>query len=58
MFKRGLVIFVLIMGNVLAATITVNPGDSIQNAINFASNGDTVLVKAGTYDGDININKQ
>ena len=32
-----------------ASTITVNPGDSIQTAINSASPGDTIWVKPGSY---------
>ena len=35
----------------------VNPGESIQAAINASVAGDTVLVKAGTYPGNINLNK-
>jgi hypothetical protein len=30
-------------------TIIVNPGDSIQNAVNQAVAGDTVVGRAGTY---------
>jgi hypothetical protein len=37
--------------------ITVNPGESIQSAINNANEGDTILVKAGTYYESIVINK-
>jgi hypothetical protein len=40
-----------------AATITVSPGQSIQAAIDYARAGDTVLVKAGTYTGGVEINK-
>jgi len=40
-----------------AATISVNPGQSIQNAITSAAAGDTVLVAAGDYTGGITINK-
>ena len=36
-------------------TIIVNPGDSIQNAVNQAVAGDTVLVRAGTYTQKVSI---
>src|SRR5688500_2749231 len=36
-------------------TIVVNPGDSIQNAVNQAVAGDTVLVRAGTYAQKVSI---
>lgn len=39
-----------------AATIIVNPGDSIQNAINAAPDGSTIKIKAGTYTEEITIN--
>jgi hypothetical protein len=35
----------------------VNPGESIQKAINNANEGDTILVKAGTYYESIVVNK-
>ncbi len=38
-----------------AATIIVNPGDSIQVAIDAAPNGSTIKIKAGTYTGEITI---
>ena len=40
-----------------AATINVSPGQSIQNAINSAAVGDTVLVAAGDYTGGVTISK-
>jgi hypothetical protein len=36
-------------------TLVVNPGDSIQNAVNQAVAGDTVLVRAGTYTQKVSI---
>jgi predicted outer membrane repeat protein len=36
---------------------TVNPGDSIQTAINNASTGDTILINAGTYTESLNLTK-
>ncbi|HET8689706.1 MAG TPA: NosD domain-containing protein, partial [Methanosarcina sp.] len=38
-----------------AATIYVEPGNSIQKAVNNAHSGDTIAVKPGTYTGDIEI---
>jgi nitrous oxidase accessory protein NosD len=40
-----------------ATTWTVNPGESIQTAINNAVSGDTVNVNAGTYNESLTINK-
>jgi len=57
-----LVICTLFMGAVSAADWTVNPGDSIQSAINNASNNDTIIVNdnngtAYTYTENLVINK-
>ncbi|MBN2330165.1 MAG: right-handed parallel beta-helix repeat-containing protein [Candidatus Omnitrophica bacterium] len=38
-----------------AATVTVNPGDSIQAAIDSADPGDEIILNAGVYEEDINI---
>jgi len=51
------------MQSINAATITVNPGGSIQSAVNHATNGDTIVVnangtKAYTYKESVNINKK
>jgi len=44
-----------IAGSASAATIYVEPGNSIQTAVNNAHSGDTIVVKPGTYTGDITI---
>jgi parallel beta-helix repeat protein len=51
-------ILLLASGIVTAAQITVNPGDSIQNAINSASPGDVIVVKSGTYIENVTIPKE
>lgn len=63
--KRKLLILISILafslifcGAASAATINVNNGTGIQNAINGASNGDTLNLSAGTYkEHDIVVNK-
>ncbi|HOW14260.1 NosD domain-containing protein [Methanosarcina sp.] len=50
-------ILILISGNGSAAEIIVQPGNSIQTAVNNASSGDTITLKAGTYTENLNITK-
>ncbi len=44
-----------IAGSASAETIYVEPGNSIQTAVNNAHSGDTIIVKPGTYAGGIDI---
>jgi hypothetical protein len=39
------------------AEILVQPGGSIQAAVNSANSGDTIIVEPGTYVGNIDISK-
>ncbi len=60
-FFIGICLFSLQSTN--AATITVNPGQSIQSAVNQASNGDTIIVndnnnQSYTYKESVTINKK
>jgi parallel beta-helix repeat protein len=48
----------IIPGSALEAKITVEPGESIQSAIDQAIPGDTIEVKSGTYEESINVNKR
>jgi parallel beta-helix repeat protein len=48
-------VLLAIAGSASAATIYVESGKSIQNAVNSAHSGDTIVVKPGTYTGDITI---
>ena len=52
-----LLVLLLVSGSVLADTITVRPGESIQKAIDLASPGDTIEVMSGTYRGTLDIMK-
>jgi len=50
-------ILALISGVGMAAEIIIQPGNSIQNAVNNSSSGDVITVKPGTYTGNINVTK-
>ena len=50
------IVLILMAGGSFAATYWVNPGESIQNAIDLAANGDTITVAQGTYYENINFN--
>ena len=54
----SILIFFLICGSAFAATITVQPGESIQEAIDQASSGDIIEVMSGTYQGNLDIKKE
>lgn len=41
-----------------AAEITVESGNSIQDAVNSTASGDVIIVRPGTYSGSIEINKE
>ena len=53
-----LAVLILLMGSVQGATISVNPGEIIQAAINAAGPGDTILVQNGTYYENVNVTKR
>jgi hypothetical protein len=58
--KRGITIILLLLAlshGVSAAPITVNPGQSIQSAVNSAIPGDTVTVMSGTYNERVTVSK-
>lgn len=61
---RPLLIAVLIslslflMGSSIGATLTVEPGESIQAAINEANEGDALLVEAGVYRENLVLDKR
>ncbi|MFA7375848.1 MAG: right-handed parallel beta-helix repeat-containing protein, partial [Methanothrix soehngenii] len=53
-----ILILFLICGSALAATITVQSGESIQEAIDQARSGDVIEVMSGTYQGTLDIKKE
>ncbi len=53
----GVVALLAIVGQAQAATHYVDPGDSIQDAINAASDGDNIIVNDSTYTENIIVNQ-
>lgn len=53
----ALAILALVSQSALSATLEVRDGESIQNAVNRAQSGDTILVYPGTYEESIYIDK-
>lgn len=51
-------VLLLLYGPAHAATITVQPGERIQEAIDLAHNGDIIEVMSGTYRGTLDIRKE
>jgi PGF-pre-PGF domain-containing protein len=50
-------LLIIISGIGSAAEIIVQPGNSIQSAVDNANSGDTIIIKAGTYTENVNITK-
>lgn len=53
----SLMILVCISNSAKAETFYVNPGESIQTAIDNAQSGDTIVINSGTYNENISITK-
>ncbi len=54
----AILILFIISGSALAATITVQSGESIQEAIDQARTGDVIEVMSGTYQGTLDIKNE
>ena len=63
-FPKGAILCVIALSMLLSpamgygATIDVYPGQKIQDAVNSASAGDTIILHAGTYTENIEVKKQ
>ncbi len=53
----AILMLALISGIGMAAEVIIQPGNSIQNAVNNSNPGDMITVKPGTYTGNINVTK-
>jgi len=51
------IILLLISGIGTATTVTLQPGNSIQTAVNNAKAGDIIVLKPGTYTENVKVNK-
>ena len=54
-FYKYIFTFFVVLASIHGATIAVFPGQSIQDAINSAQSGDSILLYDGNYNGDISI---
>ncbi len=54
----SVLVLLILDGSAHAATLTVQPGERIQEAIDLARSGDVIEVMSGTYQGTLDINKE